>query len=129
MKELMRKAHQLTKEIKAEFPEVNYSAQLGLCITYLMKEGNEMKELKGSEKQVAWAEKIRTEQLNSLEFKAREFEERALVAKISVKPLSIAKQIRESMEEIKNEESAKWWIDNRNISASTVDKITGLGRR
>lgn len=129
MKELMRKAHQLTKEIKAEFPEVNYLAQLGLCITCLMKESNEMKELKGSEKQIAWAEKIRIEQLNNLELKAREFEERALVAKISAKPLSIAKQIRESIEEMRNEESAKWWIDNRSIAAATVDKITGLGRR
>ena len=38
-KELMVKAHKLTKEIKLQFAEVNYSFQLGLCIAYLVKEG------------------------------------------------------------------------------------------
>lgn len=37
MKELMKKAHQMTKEIKKEFPEVDYKFQLGLCISCLMK--------------------------------------------------------------------------------------------
>lgn len=42
MKELMRKAHKMAKEIKAEYPEVNYKTQLGLCMSYLLnnKEGN-----------------------------------------------------------------------------------------
>lgn len=67
-KELMVKAHQLTKEIKAEYPEVDYKFQLGLCLAYLYKEGEkEMVELKGSEKQVKWAEDIRKEMLNDLE--------------------------------------------------------------
>lgn len=60
MKNVMKAAHKLTKEIKAEFPEVDYSAQLGICISYLAKEGEKtMVELKGSEKQIIWAEKIR----------------------------------------------------------------------
>ena len=42
MKELMKKAHQMTREIKNEFPEVDYKFQLGLCISYLYK--NEKKE-------------------------------------------------------------------------------------
>lgn len=42
MKELMRKAHQMTREIKGEFPNVDYKFQLGLCISYLSK--NEEKE-------------------------------------------------------------------------------------
>lgn len=37
-KELMKKAHQLTKEIKAEFPEVDYKGQLGICIKFLLAE-------------------------------------------------------------------------------------------
>lgn len=44
MKELMKAAHEMTKEIRKEFPEVDYQAQLGLCISYLYNEGgNEMK--------------------------------------------------------------------------------------
>ncbi|GEQ22736.1 hypothetical protein CBU02nite_32420 [Clostridium butyricum] len=42
MKELMKKAHQMTREIKGEFPNVDYKFQLGLCISYLYK--NEVKE-------------------------------------------------------------------------------------
>ena len=41
MKELMRKAHQMTKEIKKEYPEVDYKAQLGICMSFLMNEGVE----------------------------------------------------------------------------------------
>lgn len=70
-KELMVKAHQLTKEIKAEYPEVDYKFQLGLCLAYLHAEGEnkEMVELKGTEKQVKWAEDIRKEMLNDIESK------------------------------------------------------------
>ena len=37
MKNIMKEAHKLTKEIKKEFPEVDYRFQLGLCISYLYK--------------------------------------------------------------------------------------------
>ena len=43
-KELMIKAHKMAKEIKNEYPEVDYKFQLGLCLAYLHQEGeNEMK--------------------------------------------------------------------------------------
>ena len=38
-KELMIKAHKMTKEIKAEYPAVDYKFQLGLCLAYLYQEG------------------------------------------------------------------------------------------
>lgn len=38
-KELMIKAHEMTREIKREFPEVYYKFQLGLCLAYLQSEG------------------------------------------------------------------------------------------
>ena len=37
MKNIMKEAHKLTKEIKAEYPNVDYKFQLGLCISYLSK--------------------------------------------------------------------------------------------
>ena len=43
-KELMIRAHKMTKEIKKEYPEVDYKFQLGLCLTYLREE--EVKEEK-----------------------------------------------------------------------------------
>lgn len=43
-KGLMIKAHKMTKEIKNEFPEVDYKFQLGLCISYLQEQAkNESK--------------------------------------------------------------------------------------
>lgn len=40
---IMKEAHKMTKEIKAEYPEVDYKFQLGLCISYLLKGDTEEK--------------------------------------------------------------------------------------
>ena len=37
-KELMKKAHKMTRKIKAENPTVDYKFQLGLCLSYLHEE-------------------------------------------------------------------------------------------
>jgi hypothetical protein len=64
----MKEAHKLTKEIKKEYPNVDYKAQLGICIAYLSENKGEveMVELKGTEKQIAWAEDIRKKELELL---------------------------------------------------------------
>ncbi len=36
--EIIRKAHKMTREIKEEFPSVDYKFQFGLCMSYLLKE-------------------------------------------------------------------------------------------
>lgn len=53
----MKEAHKLTKEIKEQYPEVDYMTQLGLCLSFLSQEkgGKEMVELKGTEKQIKYA--------------------------------------------------------------------------
>lgn len=38
-KELMIKAHKMTKEIKTQYPSIDYKFQLGLCLSYLQEEG------------------------------------------------------------------------------------------
>ena len=45
-KEMMVKAHKMTKEIKAQYPDVDYKFQLGLCMPYFLnnKEDIEMVE-------------------------------------------------------------------------------------
>lgn len=65
---VMKEAHRLTKEIKKEFPNVDYKLQLGICMSYLLNgEGeNEMVELVGSEKQIAWAKEIKETLLTRL---------------------------------------------------------------
>lgn len=66
MRNIMIKAHQMAREIKNSAPEVDYRAQLGLCLSFLMtkkeeKVMEEMAKLEGSEKQIKWAESLREE--------------------------------------------------------------------
>lgn len=88
---ILKRAHQLTKEIKREYPEVDYKAQLGICLTFLYnnKEVKGMVELEGTEKQVKYAERLREKlnqvisDMNELETVGDEFykEERKVISK------------------------------------------------
>lgn len=67
---LMKEAHKMTKEIKEQYPEVDYKAQLGLCLSFLSQEKGEKKmvELKGTAKQIKWAEDLRSRFVKYLDF-------------------------------------------------------------
>ena len=145
-KELMVKAHKMTKEIKAKYPTINYKFQLCLCLSYLYKKGEkEMVELKGAEKQVRWAIDIKDSMLQNIEmmrekagFNGRmiaeslgeEFpeiirgdkENKALRFAIGNKYLDRAKEI------IENEEMARAFINRRNLQRIDVIDILKNGR-
>ena len=59
MKNIMKEAHRMTKEIKAQYPEVDYQAQLGICLSFLYNEEEAEMELEGTEKQIKFAEDIK----------------------------------------------------------------------
>ena len=71
MKNIMIEAHRMTREIKRTSQEVDYKAQLGLCLSFLMTNKEEkvmeMAKLEGSEKQVKWAESLREEFVTKIE--------------------------------------------------------------
>ena len=98
---IMREAHKMTKEIKNEYPNVDYKFQLGLCISYLLnervEEKMELKELKGTEKQVKWANDIREK---TLEFVGEN------------------KRLKELGVLIREVEEAKFFIDNLKVMTS-----------
>ena len=73
-RELMKKAHEMTKEIKKEYPEVNYKFQFGLCLSFLMNE--EETEMKNFE------ETIKTLTLEELK-EAKELIEKKIAEKSS----------------------------------------------
>lgn len=135
-KELMIKAHKMTREIKAEYPEVNYKFQLGLCISYLLKnevkEDDTMVELNGTEKQVAWANDIRENIIKMFDEKIELMngEEKSYAIKNElirnrqyfknkVKTTQEARQeyvsiIKEVKEAILNKDQARWFISFKN---------------
>lgn len=77
---LMKEAHKLTREIKAEYKDVDYKAQLGICISYLSKkeEVKKMVELEGTEKQVKFATDIRANIINMIEESDSEYKNELL---------------------------------------------------
>lgn len=112
MKNIMKEAHRMTKEIKKEYPEVDYQAQLGICLSFLYSEEEmEMVKLEGSEKQVAWATEIREVVVecakNDVEKAQARYNEKQNKARAN--KLNTAK---ETLAMLENETSAKFFIEN-----------------
>jgi hypothetical protein len=132
----MKEAHKLTKEIKAEYPNVDYMAQLGICIAYLSENKGEveMVELQGSEKQIAWAEEIRYNFIKMFDEKLEEvttdkkstkgevirikecFPDTKTVAKTRT---AYIEGIKETKEAILNRKDARWFITYRTNDVET----------
>lgn len=131
MKNLFKEAHKLTREIKAEFKEVDYQAQFSICLSYLLnnKEEKGMVELKGSEKQIAWAEEIRETMVTCLGNKIKAASEKYGNVEMPEKSRenfnSGINFLTEKLEEIKQEEKATWFINNRDHL--NKGSILGLG--
>lgn len=118
-KEIMIKAHEMTKDIKNEYPKVDYKFQLGLCLAFLHSEGvKEMVELQGTEKQIAWAEKIREDMIAEAK-KSNETNEQ-LIAKrgrLSIVTEAFRNNLKAFFARVEIETSAKWYIENRDRAA------------
>lgn len=132
MKNIMKEAHKLTKEIKKEYPEVDYKFQLGLCISYLskneMEEDVEMVELKGTEKQVKWAEDIRKEVVEKLQNAKNEYEKMILEAeekgeKFPKRYTKNVAALEKLLNEVKENENAKAFIEEYRLSILELSDI------
>ncbi|MDM0973234.1 hypothetical protein QTI91_13565 [Clostridium perfringens] len=115
---IMKEAHRLTKEIKKEFPNVDYKFQLGICMSYLLngKGENEMVELQGSEKQVKWALSIREKTISTINEAINFLEEgqQVRIKRTGKRAQDIDERIRRiklMLEEVKNEQSSKVFIE------------------
>lgn len=127
MKNIMKKAHEMTKEIKKEFPNIDYKFQLGLCLSFLYhNEGveEEMVELKGSAKQVAWAEDIRNKFITDLNEIIKGWKER--YQKTHKKSANYAYENAVVFKEIiSNNDSASWFINNRYFNIENIMNHSG----
>ncbi len=110
MKNLFKKAHEMTREMKERYPEVDYQTQFGLCLSYLFEEGKEeeeVKELKGTPKQIAWAEKIREEQMEAV----YRFQERWIAKLEKENNQEEIDKINDIVIKLENLDEASKWID------------------
>lgn len=135
MKNLFKEAHKLTKEIKAEYPNIDYKAQFGICLSYLqeMKGECKMVELKGSEKQIKWAKDIRQQILSmkdnyeiaksNLRVLSKEEESQAQAWNKVVKQEEL-NNIDNKFEKYLNTNSAKLLIDNFAYSKLSKNILT-----
>lgn len=115
MKKVMVRAWEIAKEAVQKFGgKVKEFFQQALIIAWSeIKNGVKMVELKGSEKQITWAEEIR-ENIINLSIKVIETKkemwlsrgmDESLIAKKCVKPMQF-------VEMLKSNDDAKWFIDN-----------------
>ncbi|WP_195989982.1 hypothetical protein [Clostridium sp. D53t1_180928_C8] len=127
-KELMIKAHKMAKEIKNEYPTVDYKFQLGLCLAYLYENEGDVKmvELKGSEKQIVWAEEIREVVLEMAERTVEGATARYNEKQNKARTRRMNETI-ELLEKFKNEESAKFFIDNFKGLLNTKKELIKVG--
>jgi hypothetical protein len=75
-----------------------------------------MPELTGSEKQIAWAEQIRAKQIDQLNQATAKMNTRDQVLTDAPDKIELYDLTVKVIDDIKNETSAKWWIENRDCS-------------
>ena len=112
---LMKEAHKMTREIINQYGDVDYRTQLGLCLSFLSQEGGkEMVELKGTEKQVKWAEDIRNRiiKVNEIFEKAIEGVDMDKMAKSTWLDDNMYVIAQTSLKNILVQEEAKFFIEN-----------------
>ena len=112
---LMKEAHKMTREIVNKYGDVDYMTQLSLCLSFLsQKGGKEMVELKGTEKQVKWAEDIRNRiiKVNEIFEKAVEGVDMYKMAKSTWLDDNMYVIAQASLKNILVQEEAKFFIEN-----------------
>ena len=112
---LMKEAHKMTREIVNKYGDVDYKTQLGLCLSFLSQEGGkEMVELKGTEKQVKWAEDIRNRiiKVNEIFEKAIKGVDMDKMAKSTWLDDNMYVIAQASLKNILAQEEAKFFIEN-----------------
>lgn len=121
MKNIFKQAHKITREIIRKGD--NYRATFGLVLSFVysqQKAGVEMVELKGSEKQVKWANDIRNRmiEINNIFEEATKDTDMTNLNEETLEGMVLQRidKTRKALKNILNSEDAKFFIDNfRNI--------------
>lgn len=135
MKKVFIEAHKMTKKMVEEYG-VDYQTQFGLNLSYLLEKEEEKEmlvELKGSEKQVKWAEDLREKMIVCLENRISATEEKfgnMEMSDIEKANLNAGQNfLKEKLEEMKKQDESTWFIDKRNYlieSRINPDRYTSI---
>jgi hypothetical protein len=135
---LMKKAHEMTKEIMKEFPGTDYKFQLGLCIDFLKgnkylieetsevaaakeekEDKNTLPQLQGSTEEIMEASEIRKHMIeNALEDKEK-FDLKSREIKIRFYATNIDRFLKRT----ELETNAKWYIVNKGLQAKYFSRF------
>lgn len=138
MKNVMKKAHEITKKIIRKGDSYKATFRLALSFTHsLIKKGVEVVELKGTEKQIKWATDIKAEILNKVDILICKFEElieSKTLGMVNLEGIKLEKRIAyiekrkalleyllQGKENIENISSASYLIDYRSNYRSFQD--------
>ena len=107
MKKVFKKAHEMTRKFVEEYG-VDYRAQFGLCLSYLLEKEKEeeevkieMKKLKGTKKQIKFANNIKEatlEIVNQFERAIEQYSKHEKMKEKNMQRLEKAKELFESYE-------------------------------
>lgn len=105
---VMREAHRYARKHRANFETYRAALVAGLRKYHAINKQNRgVVEMKGSEKQVAWAEEIK---------KGFSGKEQNLINAVQSKTRpEFAAKVAEAVSKISTIEDASWWIDNRAV--------------
>lgn len=120
MKNLFKKAHELTRRMVEKYKDIDYKAQFSINLSYLQEEIEvEIAQLKGSVKQVAWGEDVRKEMIEDFKKSFDYFKETgrkkalARTEKAFIKIMKIA--------------DARFFIENRYKGSASLSRLDREG--
>lgn len=128
MKNLFKKAHKMTRKIVERYNDVDYKAQFTLCLEYLSEGEEEMvkAELKGTEKQIKWAEDIRAELIEKINA-AKENEKMIEAMEAETCNVMTVEQLFDRLEKRINEvEDAEFFIDHRKATLAKYVELLNV---
>ena len=113
--EIIKKAWAIRKIAAENFSCTVIEISWKICLQ--MAKGDDMEDWEGTEKQIAWAKKIKAKKLEELEDEIKDYGIESIQETITDESeLDLTtEEITEKIEKVKACNNATWWINNKNL--------------
>lgn len=120
MKDLFKKAHELTRKMVQRYKDIDYKAQFSINLSYLQEEIEvEIVELKGTIGQIEWAKDVRERVI-------KEFKEDFAYLKETGRKKALART-EKAFAKIMQISDARFFIENRYSGPSSLSNLDREG--